>query len=287
MRLLRFKTATLVVIGAIVAQLAGCAAGRGRETGIPDYVPSDVVLHTMTPDEARKHLQYIRDRADMLWAYDPSNPRSEWNPNNQITRIVFLPDRIDLTTKTATKRLWLMSVAMPKVYCGLNCDIRLSDQWAIKDAAYRTTYPGASSYQLEQASRLADAMYVLEHEAMTAAADEDARFSASLGAYRESASKSELPESAIKSKVQAEGAVRDKKFEDAVDLYGEALNVAPWWPQGHFNRALIFGETGEYKLAAREMKRYLLLVPDAPNPRAAQDKIYDWEREAGQNGPSY
>jgi hypothetical protein len=28
----------------------------------------------------------------------------------------------------------------------------------------------------------------------------------------------------------------------------------------------------------REMKYYLQLVPDAPNARAAQDKIYDWER---------
>jgi hypothetical protein len=25
------------------------------------------------------------------------------------------------------------------------------------------------------------------------------------------------------------------------------------------------------------MRRYLLLVPDAPNARAAQDKIYEWE----------
>jgi hypothetical protein len=29
------------------------------------------------------------------------------------------------------------------------------------------------------------------------------------------------------------------------------------------------------------MKRYLALVPDAPDARAAQDKIYDWERKAG------
>jgi predicted TPR repeat methyltransferase len=80
--------------------------------------------------------------------------------------------------------------------------------------------------------------------------------------------------------VQAEGAVRDKKFNDAANLYGEALKVAPWWPEGHFNRALVLSETGDYDTAMREMKHYLQLAPDAPNARAAQDKIYDWERRA-------
>ena len=87
-------------------------------------------------------------------------------------------------------------------------------------------------------------------------------------------------EDARKYKVQAEGAVRDKKFNDAANLYGEALKVAPWWPEGHFNRALVLSETGDYDTAMREMKHYLQLAPDAPNARAAQDKIYDWERRA-------
>jgi hypothetical protein len=59
------------------------------------------------------------------------------------------------------------------------------------------------------------------------------------------------------------------------------LDIAPWWPEGHFNRALIMGETKKYWDAMREMKRYLLLVPDAPDARAAQDKIYQWESVAG------
>lgn len=91
-------------------------------------------------------------------------------------------------------------------------------------------------------------------------------------------SKPVLPEEARKLKVQAEGAVREKKFKEAADLYAEALNATPWWPEGHFNRALVLGETGDYVMAMREMKHYLQLAPDAPNARAAQDKIYDWER---------
>lgn len=86
-----------------------------------------------------------------------------------------------------------------------------------------------------------------------------------------------LPEEARKFKVQAESAVQQKKFMDAADLYWEALNVAPWWPEGHFNRALVLGESGNYKIAMREMEHYLQLAPDAPNARAAQDKIYGWD----------
>lgn len=90
-----------------------------------------------------------------------------------------------------------------------------------------------------------------------------------------------LPEEARKFKVQAEFAMQEKQFDKAAELYGKALEIAPWWPEGHFNRALILGETKKYWDAMREMKRYLLLVPDASNARAAQDKIYQWEGIGG------
>jgi hypothetical protein len=87
-----------------------------------------------------------------------------------------------------------------------------------------------------------------------------------------------LPEDVRRLQINAVGAISDKKFTEAADLYAEALIVAQWWPAGHFNRALVLGETGDYGEAKREMKFYLQLAPDAPNARAAQDKIYDWER---------
>lgn len=108
--------------------------------------------------------------------------------------------------------------------------------------------------------------------------ENEAPFQAALSAYRSAAVKPELPESARKYKVQADSAVRDKDFAGAVNLYGQALKIAPWWPEGHFNRALVFGEMKEYDVAIIEMNRYLALVPYAANARAAQDKIYDWER---------
>lgn len=106
---------------------------------------------------------------------------------------------------------------------------------------------------------------------------EVAAFEKEATAYRALAVKPSLPEQARKSKVQAEFAFEEKRFEDAVGLYEKALKVAPWWPDGHFNRALILAELYRYEEAVREMKRYLRLSPDAADARAAQDKIYQWE----------
>lgn len=101
-------------------------------------------------------------------------------------------------------------------------------------------------------------------------------FEAQAQTYRAAATKPELPESAREYKVRAESAVSEKRFLDAVEAYDRALQVAPWWPQGHFNVALVLGELKTYGLAAEEMQRYLTLVPDAANARQAQDKIYAW-----------
>lgn len=127
-----------------------------------------------------------------------------------------------------------------------------------------------------------NALHVLKKNAIKQkkeSAEYDTGFAASLADYRKkAAANAALPEEANKYKVQAEGAVRDKAFVDAADLYAAALNIAPWWPAGHFNRALVLGEGGDYEMATREMNYYLQLVPHAPNARAAQNKIYEWAR---------
>lgn len=60
--------------------------------------------------------------------------------------------------------------------------------------------------------------------------------------YRAANPKPELPEEARKFKVQAEFAIQEKQFDKAVELYSKALEIAPWWPAGHFNRAVMLGE---------------------------------------------
>lgn len=116
---------------------------------------------------------------------------------------------------------------------------------------------------------------------IVAAAPEDpaeaAQFAKEASAYRALAVKPELTEEARRFQVQAEFAFEEKRFEDAVAAYAKALKLAPWWPDGHFNRALILAELFSYEEAVREMKRYLQLAPEAADARAARDKIYQWE----------
>jgi hypothetical protein len=42
-------------------------------------------------------------------------------------------------------------------------------------------------------------------------------------------------------------------------------------------KGTFMGNVGDYIGAVREMTRYLTLVPNAPDARAAQDKAYLWE----------
>lgn len=111
---------------------------------------------------------------------------------------------------------------------------------------------------------------------------EEAKFEEAVQTYRNAKAKPVLPEDARRYSVQAESAIHEKKFIEAADLYKKSLNLCPWWPEAHFNRAIVLGEIGEIKTAIFEMKRYLRLSPDALNARAAQDKIYVWERKAEQ-----
>lgn len=132
----------------------------------------------------------------------------------------------------------------------------------------------------DEAKALADAFLRLrlEHDRAHSPAAE-AAFQEEVKRYLAANPKPELPGDARRFKVQAESAIRDKRFSDAYERYTEALNLAPWWPEGRFNRALVLGEIGDFRTAIGEMKRYLLLVPDSPDSRAVQDKIYEWERK--------
>ncbi len=110
--------------------------------------------------------------------------------------------------------------------------------------------------------------------------ESETRFQEALRTYQAAAVKPQLPETARQLMVQANGAIRDKDYQEATDLYEQALVLAPWWPEGHFNLALVLAETDDPERAIVEMKRYLALAPTAPDARAAQDKVYDWQRKA-------
>lgn len=130
----------------------------------------------------------------------------------------------------------------------------------------------------QRARRVADAFLTLR-EANTPAgrAREYARLRQAGEAHRAAGTTPEEMEVMRRSEVQAEAATRDKQFAEAATIYVAALDTAPWWAQGHFNLALLAEALGDYDTAVDEMQRYVALAPGAPNVRAAQDKIYEWQ----------
>lgn len=88
-----------------------------------------------------------------------------------------------------------------------------------------------------------------------------------------------LPERARRSFVQAEAAIKEKKFPEAAQLLRNVVTLAPWSPLGWYDRALVQAEVGEFAQAIVDMHMFLNLAPDAPQARGAQDLIYEWERK--------
>jgi tetratricopeptide (TPR) repeat protein len=95
--------------------------------------------------------------------------------------------------------------------------------------------------------------------------------------YRETPVKPELPEEAHKYAVQGDFAIEKKNLPVAIDRYTDALKIAPWWPEGHLKRGQLLAEIELYDAAIADMKKFLLLAPEAKEAREAQDNIYKWE----------
>jgi tetratricopeptide (TPR) repeat protein len=99
-------------------------------------------------------------------------------------------------------------------------------------------------------------------------------------AVRKLPNKPELPEDARRYGVQAATAAEHKSYDEAIILLAKSLEVAPWWAEGHFNRALLLADQNRYQEAVTSMKQFLILTPNAPDARASQDKVYEWELKA-------
>lgn len=135
---------------------------------------------------------------------------------------------------------------------------------------------GPSNPNRPRAAALADALLSLR----IGRADEpraEEKFSQALTYYSAVSPKPQPTEEMRRYAVQAQLMIREKRFNEAAQIYAKALDIAPWWPEARYNRALVLGELKRYRLAIREMERFLKLEPNTSARRAIQDKIYEWE----------
>jgi tetratricopeptide (TPR) repeat protein len=241
------------------------------------YKPTDETAGRMTVMEAKRIIEKEASGCDCFFT----------RGIHRVDRIAFRQDGIELAlTKPRSETVTIPFEDLHRIEV---------EHSTIRIGGGRSFVPGERArHQPGLARRVADAFYVLrrsnelgitESESITAHIEQlridEARFEQSLARYS-TEQKPEFPEDARRFRVQAETAVREKRFDDAARSYREALQAASWWPEGRFNRSLLLGELKRYDEAIREMKRYLALAPDAPNARAAQDKIYEWEGRARQ-----
>ncbi len=91
--------------------------------------------------------------------------------------------------------------------------------------------------------------------------------------------KPNVPEYVRKFAVQANSSVEEKNYDAAIEKYQLALGITPYYPFARFNLAMLYSTVRQYKKAIDQMNIYMKLVPDAPDARAAQDKIYEWENK--------
>lgn len=232
------------------------------------YAPTDQDTAAMTEAIARITLQQ-----NLL--NDPGDNQPVLLDGSPISSVKVSTRRLVINTAKSSTMFMLKDIT-PNVYqaesIGTGAYVNIDDKSYFKvHANDQASFPIG----------IANALYVLKKNAINAETEDvETNFGDVVTFYHSSTVKPTLTEEARKAKVQAEGAVRDKDFNNAAKFYLKALKIAPWWPEGHFNRALVLGEIEDYDFAIVEMKRYLALIPDAVNARAAQDMIYNWERKA-------
>ncbi len=239
-----------------------------------NYTPDQSSPQKMSPDDARKLVQNMASYAQTL--------------NGCSIAAIHITQRT-IKIDVEAKRMDLLTSRMYPAHVievplkELNPSVYSGSELLLKGTIDNNTIIVLpSDMTAAAANRLADALLVLKQASLNfASPEDDAHFAEAARNYRASAVKPQLPEAARQFAVQAEGAIDDKDFDAAAFYYDQALEVAPWWPEGHYDRAMVLATGGDdYPDAIIEMKRYLTLVPDAPNARALQDKIYNWERKA-------
>ena len=105
-------------------------------------------------------------------------------------------------------------------------------------------------------------------------------FQQKTSAWRALSTKPEISEEVYKDRLLAEDALKKRDLPGAVTYYEAGVTSDPTWAQGWYNVALVYAELQDYSDAAGCMKHYVILVPDAPDVRAAKDNIILWEAKA-------
>lgn len=187
--------------------------------------------------------------------------------------IVVLEDRIELKNKKSKQTFVIYYSDLLKLNIRYHDDVYFS--WVmIGDYLFQFSNPikenGRVLYNdLKLIRNLVSARYYV---------NEIALFEPIASDYRGLKVKPTITEEQRKYVVQANLFNEEKKYDKAIELYLKVIAINPTsFPGAYSNLALLYAITENYYAAIYNMKKYIMLVPEAEDARAAQDKIYRWE----------
>jgi tetratricopeptide (TPR) repeat protein len=126
---------------------------------------------------------------------------------------------------------------------------------------------------------VADLLFFMQHQYAIKYYEQDLDdFKRMAAKYRALYEKQAMSDEQRKLFVQG-NAMNDRlNYGEAIVYYSQAVALNPVaYPEGYYNYAIIASLAENYDLAILNMKKYLLLMPEAPDATSAQDKIYEWE----------
>lgn len=127
--------------------------------------------------------------------------------------------------------------------------------------------------------RLADDLYFIKRKTISESIESElTRFASVVEKNKGQAARQPVSEEQRKFIVQANAATQTKGYVQAIGYFKQALQLnETGFPDAYFNMALIYANIRQFDQAILSMKKYLLVLPDSPDARNAQDKIYEWE----------
>jgi len=130
----------------------------------------------------------------------------------------------------------------------------------------------------ENGKKLFDALMLIHNQCREEVKAELAVFETIAVQYRTLKVKPPVSEEQRRYIVQANMYNQEKSYWNAIGSYQKVLELDQTsYPAAYSNLALLYAQVDKFYFAIYNMKKYLLLEPEATDARSAQDKIYEWE----------
>jgi tetratricopeptide (TPR) repeat protein len=217
---------------------------------------------------------------------------NEYYQFNLTDKIIF--DNYQIVFKSAKETkpvniIDLSSVIYKEEPTGIYILNTLSMKVAIKTFSTIEGTPGTKKYEREKEkiSQVTNKLYNDLKELQNSLRNEYyynevKAFNAIASEYRSLKVKPSISEEQRRFIVQANLLNEKKEYLKALIFYEKVFQLNPVsYPGGYSNSALIASQIQRYSYAIMNMKKYLMLVPEADDARSVQDKIYEWELEIG------